>query len=609
MLSHNDLSSLPSNFPYLPSLNTLVLSNNVLSTLPKTLPASLPSLKKLSASHNKLANGSNALPDFSLCAHLREVRLANNEGLESLPAHLAAWGKGADGRAPGLEYLDLGGCGLETWGSVQPLMKAQAAGDTRVTSREEAMAHRKTKGLANLRLEGNPVAKQPDYREKVRLLHSIRAFGLRSGNDVFGPSCLCKILETFPTLRILDNERVQPKACPLASAAAARGKDVQRGSAAQENSVVAKSAHTAKGDRPLIPSRSAERRTMRERETDTDTDRKPGKPSNRAQRTERNDAKKIAAFKERKSTGEDSSSTYRKGKNSDPSPQEDGDEAGRPESSGAANSVEDASGRKRKRGGRGAKSKSNREPGNASEQERNMAEAPNSSKSEGNSRRTQLSRALGAEDVRARQRADPPPDEEPGVASDEDATAAMSMPKRGKRGGRGARKRGVDTLGIDGDEHDDVPEAARADAMDQERRPKKKARLQEKSSPAPAASKGKAKVKETKVHKPWDYDESKESTPRSTPAQAASHSKQTEPAPLQPATQKVAVKDTEPSSKEGRGKTSVVNIVQVKRPQRSGRTPSSVGPPATSGGLGVAAGLSWGEGVGVGWGEGGSAWD
>lgn len=169
VLSHNHVSALPAAFPHLPELNTLVLSNNELTQLPVTLPSSLPNLKKLSLGHNRLEK--DGLPDFSVCSHLREVRLGGNETLCTLPAHLSAWGRGVDGGAPGLVLLDVSDCGLDTWEAVQPLLAMPQQTDRH--------------GLANLGAKGNRIAEEPRYRET-----------------------LCNAL---PALRILDNVRLIPK--------------------------------------------------------------------------------------------------------------------------------------------------------------------------------------------------------------------------------------------------------------------------------------------------------------------------------------------------------------------------------------------------------------
>lgn len=216
VLSHNELSVLPSAFPYLPELNTLVLSHNQLSALPPTLPSSVPGLKKLSVSHNCLS--SEGIPDFSVCSHLREVRLNSNAGVGVLPAHVSTWGRGVDGGAPGLVLLDVSECGLQDWMGLQPLLAHRA----RDTERH---------GLVNLCVKGNKVAAEPNYRDR-----------------------LCA---SIPSLRILDQVRLQPKAqddAPPASAAVEAIEQRRDDHAAAPSSTKGRKAgrreQAAKRDRP-----------------------------------------------------------------------------------------------------------------------------------------------------------------------------------------------------------------------------------------------------------------------------------------------------------------------------------------------------------------------
>ncbi|KAJ1028574.1 hypothetical protein NDA16_001740 [Ustilago loliicola] len=177
VLNNNDIQSLPKSFPHLPDLNSLILSHNELTSLPASLPASLPSLKKLSLGHNKLS-GSESLPDFSLCLALREVRLNDNPELKALPSHVKSWGTGADGKtAPGLELLELKDCGLDTWDSLSTLVEAD--------SEKEQQPRLRRKGLTQLLLKGNGVTQKEGYKERI--------------------------LQVHPTLRVLDNERLQPR--------------------------------------------------------------------------------------------------------------------------------------------------------------------------------------------------------------------------------------------------------------------------------------------------------------------------------------------------------------------------------------------------------------
>lgn len=153
VLSHNAISALPSVFPHLPELNTLVLSYNNIESLPMTLPTSLPALKKLSLSHNSLKG---PLPDFTICVHLREVRLNGNEDLGELPKVLGSWGRGLDGSAPGIYLLDVGSCGLNSPESIEPLLHSWNSG---------------RKGLANLSIKGNDVALDPELCQKILAAH------------------------------------------------------------------------------------------------------------------------------------------------------------------------------------------------------------------------------------------------------------------------------------------------------------------------------------------------------------------------------------------------------------------------------------------------------
>lgn len=182
VLNNNAITELPKAFPHLPELNSLILSHNQLTALPASLPASLPSLKKLSLGHNRL-KGSESLPDFSLCLGLREVRLNDNPELGHLPMHVRQWGKGADGKtAPGLELLELKGCGLDTWDALASLVEAE--------EEKESQPRLRRKGLTQLLLKGNKVAEEAEYKERILRVH--------------------------PTLRVLDNERLQPRVKPAA---------------------------------------------------------------------------------------------------------------------------------------------------------------------------------------------------------------------------------------------------------------------------------------------------------------------------------------------------------------------------------------------------------
>ncbi|EPQ31187.1 uncharacterized protein PFL1_01375 [Pseudozyma flocculosa PF-1] len=182
VLNNNLISTLPTSFPHLPELNTLILSHNKLASLPATLPAAVPALKKLSISHNDLESAA-SLPDLSPCLALREVRMTGNKRLGSLPAHIQRWGKGADGKtAPGLEVLDCGDCGLQTWDDISPLVEVDRADGG-------AEEPKRRRGLANLSLRGNGVTQLDGYKDRLTGAH--------------------------PTLKILDNERIVAKVHPV----------------------------------------------------------------------------------------------------------------------------------------------------------------------------------------------------------------------------------------------------------------------------------------------------------------------------------------------------------------------------------------------------------
>lgn len=130
-----------------------VVSNNSLASLPASL-ATLPSLKKISAAHNRLTPA--GLPDLSSLSHLHELRLNDNRSLTSLPSHFGAWGKGDTGKG-GLEILDIGNCGFESWFGLKELAKQDA--------------------IVNLGLKGNKVAEDAvkatgfdEFKAQVRFL-------------------------------------------------------------------------------------------------------------------------------------------------------------------------------------------------------------------------------------------------------------------------------------------------------------------------------------------------------------------------------------------------------------------------------------------------------
>ena len=137
---------------------SIVVSNNQLTSLPSTL-TSLPSLKKISASHNLLTP--TGLPNLSSLSHLHELRFSHNPNLTSLPSHFGGWGKkpvpagaesneypengrrgrggaGTVSKRQGIEILDLSSCGIENWYGLRAIAEQD--------------------GIVNLGLKGNKVA-------------------------------------------------------------------------------------------------------------------------------------------------------------------------------------------------------------------------------------------------------------------------------------------------------------------------------------------------------------------------------------------------------------------------------------------------------------------
>ncbi|GAA6028776.1 hypothetical protein JCM8097_007389 [Rhodosporidiobolus ruineniae] len=194
VLSHNKLKKLD-HIANLPDLNSLIVSNNALTSLPTSL-STLPSLKKIAAAHNQLTPA--GLPNLSSLPHLHELRLNDNPSLTSLPSHFGNWGKaplpaGAasddakrqKGRQ-GLEILELSNCGFESWFGLKELAKQNT--------------------VVNLGLKGNKVAEEAieassvdEFREKLTVL--------------------------LPALRILDNKRFDAKFAELKAKRAARSEE------------------------------------------------------------------------------------------------------------------------------------------------------------------------------------------------------------------------------------------------------------------------------------------------------------------------------------------------------------------------------------------------
>lgn len=155
--SHNVLTSASlSHLASLTELNSLILSDNKLTSLPSAL-SGMKGLTKLSLANNELR--SDGLPDFSPLSALEECRLNGNSGITSIPAGLDA--------LPALSTLELSSTGIASWAEVEKL-KAMPA-------------------LTSLGLKGTPLALQGGerYQDKVK--------------------------ELLPGLRILDNQRFDQK--------------------------------------------------------------------------------------------------------------------------------------------------------------------------------------------------------------------------------------------------------------------------------------------------------------------------------------------------------------------------------------------------------------
>lgn len=187
IFGHNQISEV-THIPFLPHLNTLVLSHNKITTIPHELPGNLPSLKKLSITNNELAWQGNLspLPDFSVCSHLREVRVSGNDSLERLPQHISSWGKGVGDsqKGTGLEIFEASDCGLKDWRSIEPILLSEDTFPSNSINKILSIhPHRQRKrGLKSLLLKGNKVTELPDYKEKV--------------------------LKALPTIKLLDNAKL-----------------------------------------------------------------------------------------------------------------------------------------------------------------------------------------------------------------------------------------------------------------------------------------------------------------------------------------------------------------------------------------------------------------
>ncbi|GAA5873198.1 hypothetical protein JCM8547_006812 [Rhodosporidiobolus lusitaniae] len=204
VLSHNQLKRLE-HVSSLPDLNTIVVSNNALTALPSSL-STLPSLKKISAAHNQLTPS--GLPDLSSLSHLHEIRLNDNPALTSLPPHFGSWGKaplpasslpdpsfaedarkgkGAEKQRQktrqGIEILDLGNCGFQSWFGLKELARQGE--------------------VVNLGLKGNKVVEEAKEESGFEELKA-------------------KLTVLLPSLRILDNVRFDAKFAALKAARESR---------------------------------------------------------------------------------------------------------------------------------------------------------------------------------------------------------------------------------------------------------------------------------------------------------------------------------------------------------------------------------------------------
>ncbi|KAI9159246.1 hypothetical protein H9P43_008586 [Blastocladiella emersonii ATCC 22665] len=138
------------NLGHCTELETLVIAGNKISEL-KNL-AALKQLKALNAGHNPIRE----IPDLRVHEHLEQLRL-NSCKLTSVPDTIRY--------NPALKIVDLG--------------------NNLITSYSEIVNLAALPNLINLTLKGNPLCNEPDYETRIKAL--------------------------FPTLRILDNKRFDPK--------------------------------------------------------------------------------------------------------------------------------------------------------------------------------------------------------------------------------------------------------------------------------------------------------------------------------------------------------------------------------------------------------------
>lgn len=94
------------------NLNTLILSGNQLTVFPTSNDFSLHTLTKLSLSKNNLTQ----IPNLTVCVNLQELRINNNE-ISTISDSITI--------APKLKILDISNNKIDSWESVEYLLKLQ----------------------------------------------------------------------------------------------------------------------------------------------------------------------------------------------------------------------------------------------------------------------------------------------------------------------------------------------------------------------------------------------------------------------------------------------------------------------------------------------------
>jgi Leucine-rich repeat (LRR) protein len=94
------------------NLNTLILSSNSLTVFPTSNDFSMSGLTKLSLSKNNLQQ----IPNLTVCVNLQELRINNNE-ISSISDSITI--------APKLKILDISNNKIDSWESVEHLLKLQ----------------------------------------------------------------------------------------------------------------------------------------------------------------------------------------------------------------------------------------------------------------------------------------------------------------------------------------------------------------------------------------------------------------------------------------------------------------------------------------------------